>query len=340
LLVFDNLTSSIYFFAILAFVHGMSRRELPAKLWLSKPAGEHAIAVVAPLVVIVIAVGGWALNAPGMARASTLVGALNSAQGQDPSATLKVYEQSLSAGAWPGNPLGYQEAVEQFMTYAGNVAGSSAAADVKNKYFTESVDAEKKLSAVRKNDARIELFVSGFYSQFGQLPEALAHAKRALELSPGKQQILFQLGLTYLNSGDKAQALATFKKAYDEAPENDQALVYYALGQYFAGNMVAGDQLVVSRFGTTTVDNAQLLQAYTQLKLFGRVIAVWQLRVNENPKDFNTNLGLASAYYAAGDKAATIAQLKKMQQLDPSKAGQLQQLIDQLNAITSVQTKK
>ncbi len=189
---------------------------------------------------------------------------------------------------------------------------------------------------VRKDDARLELFASGLYAQFGQTEQAISHAQRALELSPGKQQILFQLGLSYINAGDENKALEAFKQAYDEAPENSQALVYYAMGHYYNGARDAGDKLIAERFGSTIVDNDQILGVYNNLKYYDRVIAIWKLRVQKNPKDFNTNLSLASALYASGDKAATVAQLKAMQQLDPAKAGQLQTIIDQLSLPTNI----
>ncbi|MBP7770572.1 MAG: O-antigen ligase family protein [Candidatus Pacebacteria bacterium] len=330
LFVFDNLTSSLYFFTILAFVYGLSRQELPGKPLLSKPVSTHGVAIAAPIVLILVATAGWALNAPGLARAGTLVKTISNTS--DPAATLENFKKSLNTGTWPGGALGYQETVEQFVNYAGNsIASSQASSDIKQDYFEASTAAMQSLMAQRRDDARLELFASGLHAQFGQLKEALAHAKRALELSPGKQQILFQVGLTHLNYGSAPEALAAFKQAYDSAPENTQALVYYAMGEYYAGNTAAGDALLVERFGTTLVDNDQVLQVYGNLKMYDRTVAIWKMRVEKNPKDFNTNLGLASAYYAAGDKAATVAQLKAMQQMDITRAEQLQKLIDQLS---------
>ncbi len=332
LFVFDNLTSSLYFFAILAYVHGLSCKELPGRLWLSRPVGNHGVAIAAPLVVIMVATVGWALNAPGLARAGTLVKTISSTS--DPALTLENFKLTLNPGTWPGGTLGLQETVEQFVTFAGNtIAPSQASNDLKQEYYDTSVAAMESLMAQRQGDARLELFASGLYGQFGQLQLGLAHAQKALELSPGKQQILFQLGLTYLNSGDGQKALEAFKQAYDEAPENPQALVYYAMGEYYIGNRDAGDKLLVDRFGSTIVDDNQVLQVYGNLKMYDRVIAIWKMRVDKNPKDFNTNLSLASAYYSSGNKAAAITQLKAMQQLDPTKAAQLQTLIDQLSAM-------
>lgn len=331
LFVFDNIMSSIYFFALLAFAHGLSQKEA-VHGWYARPLSTHGVAIAAPIVVIAIAVGGWALNAPGLARANTLVRTLASAQ--DQKASLMGFQWSLGASAWPGTFLGTQEVVEQLANYAGGtIAQSSAPNELKQEYLTLSTGALNSLMEVRRDDARLELFASGLYAQFGKTAEAISHAQRALALSPGKQQILFQLGLSYINAGEEEKALEAFKEAYDEAPENTQALVYYAMGQYYMGKREAGDKLIEERFGSTIVDNDQVLGVYSNLKYYDRMIAIWKLRVQKNPKDFNTNLALASAYYASGDRAATIAQLKAMQQLDPAKAGQLQSLIDQLSAM-------
>lgn len=332
LFVFDNLTSSLYFFSVLAFVYGLSQNSLPGRAWLSRPVGHHGVAIAAPLVVILVATLGWALNAQGLARAGTLVKTISDTS--DPAATLANFKLALAPGAWPGGALGYQETTEQLLTFSGNsIASSQASNEIKSEYYTTSIDAMQRLIDQREGDARIELFASGFYGQFGKLSEALAHAQKALALSPRKQQILFQLGLVYVNSGELEKALEAFKQAYESAPENPQALVYYAMGEYFAGNTAAGDALLAERFGSTIVDNEQVLQVYGNLKMYDRVIKIWKLRVEKNPKDFNTNLSLASAYYASGDRAGAVAQLKAMQQLDPAKAGQLQALIDQLSAL-------
>lgn len=331
LFVFDNLMSSVYFFVLLAFAHGLSANPLPGRMWLSRPVGDRGVAVAAPLVAIVIVLAGWTLNAPGMARAKMLVRTLASAQ--DPAASIEGFKQTLGPVLWPGTPLGQQEVAEQLMTYAGNsVAGSQASDALKQDFYATAVGAAQALMERRKNDARLELFLSGLYGQFGQYAEALAHAKRAAELSPNKQQILFQLGLAEINAKEEKDALDTFKKAYELAPENDQALIYFAAGEYFVGRRAAGDKLLTERFGSPVVDNPQLLQIYTNLKMHDRVVAIWQMRANKNPEDFNVNLGLAGAYYAAGNMSATVEQLKKLQQLDPAKAGQIQSLIDQIQS--------
>jgi tetratricopeptide (TPR) repeat protein len=44
------------------------------------------------------------------------------------------------------------------------------------------------------------------------IPDAIADWKKALELDPQLRDAYFNLGITYLDTGDKAAALAVFKR--------------------------------------------------------------------------------------------------------------------------------
>ncbi len=343
LFVFDNLVSAMYFFALLAFTHGLSRKELPSRVWLSKPLGQHTMAIVAPIVFLVVAIGGFALNAPGLARASTLIDALQtqvatlSSSGQivagqrPPQQNLASYVSALKGVAWPGNPLGYQEVVEQLLQFASNQAASSSVdPSVKFNIFTTSSGAVTTLMQQRKDDARLELFAATLLGAFGQTSDALTHLQAALKDSPGKQQILIQIGGVELGAGNTQAAVTAFKQAFEEAPAYETARIYYAASLYAAGQNAEGDQLLQEGFGSTVVDNDQLLSAYMSLKLYSRAIAIWQLRVQKSPQDAQTYLGLASTYFQLGDKTDTIATLKKIEQIQPAAAGQMETLIKQI----------
>ncbi len=344
LLVFDNLVSAMYFFMLLAYAHSLSKKELPSRVWLSKPLGDHALAVAAPVVGVVVLVGAWALNAPGLARASMLLDALQTQEAglnaagavvgvpKDPKKNLASFEAALGDTAWPGNPMGYQEAVEQFMQFAANAAGSSSIDPAtKQNIFMAAAAAIQDLMQKRPGDARLELFAATFLGSYGQNQEALAHLQLALKDSPGKQQLLIQIGGTQLGMGDTQAALTTFKQAFDETPGYDTGRLYYAAALYYAGNTAQGDALLKERYNTTVVDDEQLLQLYMRLKLYDRAIAIWQLRVSKNQSDTQTHLGLASTYFVANRIAETIAELKNIEKINPASAAQMEQLIKQIN---------
>lgn len=328
LLVFDNLLSMMYFFLILAFMHGISQKKLPAWMFMSRPAHDHTLAVAAPVVAVAVLLGGWALNAPAIARAQGLIVALS--QQTDPKINLAKFDELLSAPLWPGTGLGKQEATEQLFQVASSIAPSSVSPETKAAFYALAKEKGEELLSQRQNDARLELFMGSMLRVFGDYPNALLQMQAALANSPRKQQILFGVGQVYLQQGNMQEALKAFKTAYDEAPEYATARILYAQGLYFAGQNVAADALLVEGFGSVTADNDQLIQIYGDLKMYARVVAIWQARVNKNPNDAELRLGLASAYFSAGNNQGAIAQLREMARLNPQAAAQVENIITQI----------
>ena len=177
---------------------------------------------------------------------------------------------------------------------------------------------------------RLELFAATFLGQFGQTQASLEHLKAALSYSPLKQQIKIQLGLTLLQTGDTQGALVVFKETYESAPEFDSARVLYAAGLYFAGQNAQADALLKEKFGSTVVDNPQLLQMYMNLKLYDRAAAVWKLRLEATPNDAQMHLGLAAVYFAACKIPQVIAELKVIAKIAPQAAAEMSQLQKQI----------
>lgn len=343
LFVFDNLVSAMYFFVLLAFAHSLSKNQLPAWLPLTKPAGDHAVAIAAPAVAIVFLVGGWALNMPSMVRAANIIPAVQTAEetvnaqgvstrgAKDPQKNLAEFKEAFAGGPWPSGGIGRQEVVEQLLQYATNsIAPSAVGPETKEQIFSYAYESAKMLLAERKNDARLELFMATFLTQVGRYDEAISYLNAALTHSPDKQQILYQLGVTHVQKGDFPSALATFKKAYDLAPENDVARILYAAGYYYNGEQAAGDALLTERFGSVIVDNNTLLQIYTNTKQYQRAVDIWKLRIEADPKNIDLHMSLASAYFTAGRLEETIQVLRDIAALDPNKALEMQNIITQI----------
>ncbi len=332
LTVFHDLMSFVYFFIILAFLHGLSWNPLPrAMVWL-KPGDDRVVAIVAPIALVIVLVGTWMLNAPGLTRAQTIIEALSNNNPRTgaaltPEEHLGVFKKALLEG-----DLGKQETIEQLFQFASNgVAPSSGVSpQAKQEIYTYTHTAGEEFLKSRPGDARLELFMSVFLAQFGQYDESLQHLIKSLEFSPQKQQILFQLGATYIQKGDMAHAVEVLKKAFDLDPRYENARVLYAGALYYAGKRAQGDAILTEGFKTVLYDNDQLLQIYTNTKQFDRVVGIWKTRVENNPKDANIHLGLASAYFASGNGPKTIEELKIVATLNPEMAGQAQSLITQI----------
>ncbi len=337
LFVFDNLISAMYFFLILAFLHSLTPRKVPRFLALSRPLSDHGVAIAAPIVGVMVVLCIWVFNAPALARATSIIDAITtqrmvdqngsrSAQPRDPKENIAVFERVLTMGR-----LGQQEVVEQLYTFASGVASDNAVSPaIKEEAYALARREGEKFLLERPDDARLELFLASFLNQFGRSEEALQHFERALELSPNKQQILYQYAFTKVALDDPKGALELFKRAFEVAPENDEARIYYAMGLYYNGQMADGDTLLEEKFGTVAVDNERLIQLYTSLKMYSRVIAILEKRILANPTDAQLRVSLASAYFTSGDKVKTIETLRKAAEIEPSLAGQIQSLITQI----------
>jgi O-antigen ligase/Tfp pilus assembly protein PilF len=337
LFVFDNLTSYFYFFLILAFVHGISRKELHGWMFMSRPLGDRALAVAAPIAVVVLVWGGWALNGPGLARAQTLIAALtpvNQSTGaaKAPAENLAEFQTALGDG-----PLGYQETVEQLFQYTSNTVAQSTSMSPEDKQaaYALTQKAGDALLAQRKGDARLELFYGVFLDQVGQYQGALAHLQNALADAPGKQQILFEVGATYLAAGDNKDALPPLQLAYTETPQYDDALLYYATALYYNGQTADADVLLTKRFGNVYVDQQQILQAYFATKKYDRLEKIYAARIAKDPTDVQSQVADAVLqYFVTGNKSVGIAALNKIIATNPSLKTQVQSFIDQINAGT------
>ena len=335
LTVFDNLGSYLYFFLILAFVHGLSRKRPHGWLFLSKPLSDNMVAVAAPIVLVLLVWGGYELNGPAIARAQTLIDAITSVNLQtgapkDPSANLAAFQTALNDG-----PLGRQETVEQLFQYSSNTVApsQSISPDVKQQAYALTRQAADSLMAQRKGDARLELFYAVFLDQFGQYGDALQHLQSGLVDSPGKQQLLFQLGSTYLAQGNVKDGVPPFQQAFTEAPAYNQARILYASALYYAGQNAQADAVLTDGFGTVLVDDQSLMQTYFATKQYGRLAGIYAEELTKNPNDPQAGVGHAVASYFAGSetKAQAIAELNKVSSANPSVASQIQSIISQIN---------
>ncbi len=343
LFVFDDLMSSVYFFSMLAFAHSLLGAKLPGSIRLSKPVSDKMVAVVAPIVVVVLFTGMWMLNMPGLARAQNLVSALmtqqavTNAQGvtsivpKDPKANFQQFQIAFGQNVWPGTPMGKQEVVEQLFQYATSAAGASSVdPSLKQDIYTFTNTAAQSILTERKHDARLELFYGSVLDAFGQHPAALQVYAQALADSPKKQQIMFQIGVSYLNVGDVKDALPVLKAAYEEAPGYDTARILYVAALYYGGDITDGDALLVQGFGTVYYDDSRLLQVYVNTKQYDRLVGIWQNRVTAQPSNAQNHIGLAAAEFAMGDKTKAIAELENAIKIDPTLTTQAQEIIKEI----------
>lgn len=342
LFVFDNLLSYVFFVTTLAYVMFKSAPEAPA-LPEPAPASQNTRTLLGSAILIVALAAMYFANVPGMAVASDLIQALTpqcantagvhvscSAVGSARDININ-FDYMQKANTAKG--LGEQEAHEQLLQFGAQVTSQNAGdAAFINKVDGFAVTAMQDELKQVPNDARLQLFYGSFLRQVGQNDLSLPVLTRAHELSPKKQQIIFELAILENNQGHYAAALDWFKQAYELDTSYDDARSFYAATAIRAGKTDVAYALLNERYGTVTPDNDYILQAYIDVKDFAKAITIQKARIDARPKDAQLHIRLAAIYLAAGQRQTSIQELEAASALDLSLKQQNDYYIQQIQA--------
>jgi O-antigen ligase/Tfp pilus assembly protein PilF len=303
--VFDNLYSYIYFFAILALVDSQIGR--PTRLNERATVSEEVLVTnVLPATAVALIACIWFVNIRGMATASTLVEAISpSAIGFDKSASLM---QDLLSSNSPYRQEIAEQSVSLFMQ---TLQRNDVPLELKQKFASMALAGMSEQVRRYPNDARERLQLSYAYQNAGLLDKAFEELRAALALSPNKAEFYMQEGILFWAKGDLKAARDAFMKGYEMAGRAPGLAEYAAAGEIAVGNMAAARSIIQTAYSTTTVDSNVLAFAYENTKHWAELIAIWQLRVANNPEDPQQLFSLAGVYYRAGDTYRAMQTLER-----------------------------
>ena len=325
LFVFDNLSSYIYFFAILALIDSQVGR--PIKFLEQAPVLEtgDGIAYALPIATVAAIALIWTINVPGMQVSSGLINALSpSSSGID--ANISAFQDLTAHPSFAA-----QEIREQLISFSSSVVQSSQTTnDQKQKAVSLAVSEMQKQIAAYPLDAREHMELSFVYRTAGDNADALKELQIASTLSPKKEEIWIQLGATEWDLGDIKAAQTDFSTAYTLGSQFQGLAAYAAAGDIAMGDAAAADQILMKAFGTTNVDSDVLAVAYYHAKNWPRLIALWKERANKPDASVQTLFSLASAYYASGDSADAIKTINATVALHPEAASSAAAAIKQI----------
>ncbi|MEK9185990.1 MAG: tetratricopeptide repeat protein, partial [Patescibacteria group bacterium] len=165
---------------------------------------------------------------------------------------------------------------------------------------------------------RYELFLGSFLTRFQRYDEALTHLKKAQELSPKKQIIMFEIGLVYISNKEYDKALEIFRRAYELEKSYGDARDYYAVAAIYASKNDLVKSLLEPVYGTIIVDGDNFIKAYADTNQYSKVLAIWQARVEKNPAVAKNYIGLGATYLTVGQRAKSIEAIQKAIELDSS----------------------
>lgn len=312
--VFDNLISYILFYSILAYLHyeNSSKIEPKGAFYHQSYESDTVAYIVAPAVVILTIGLIYFVNVPAIQANTTLIQAL-SPQNGDISKNLDLFKEAYSY-----NSLGNTEITEQVVQTAVQVLSSQGTSpEIKQKFFDLAKEKIEQKVAQSPHDARYLVFAGSFFNRAGQYDEAIKYLTRAIEESPKKQSIYFELGTSYIGKRDVPKMLELFKKAYDLEPESMESKVIYAVGAIYAKDTAVLSQLskVIDR--DTIINDNRFVKAYSDIGDYNTVVLILSARIAKNPTDTQSKLNLASAYLSMGQKSQAINIIREIISTNP-----------------------
>lgn len=341
LFVFDNLSSYVMFFSILAFLHQYTIYGKVAHAQDEKTryqvTGGALFTAVAILSVVGFIYVIYTVNMKPLFANTALIGSLRT-QASDPKTKQVVavpikerFESLQKSIAY--NSMTNSEQYEQLNDRGVEFLSSNATAEEKQKAYEYII--EKYESAIKRtpNDPRIFFFYALYLSRLDMVKEAQAMATRMLELSPEKPSFLTFAAINELKLGNKEKFIEYAKKAYSLNPQDEQAYALNIMGLIQSGNPEAAEALATSTADKSKyLTNWSIVNSYLDVKMSARVIGMLKSQIVADPYTLDLRSSLASVYVKVGNPQAGIKELQEIIKIAPQYKTTVEQAINQIKA--------
>ncbi len=301
--VFDNVVSYIFFGIILAFMHSRVGEAVPAVEGYRMPQ-KLIESIAVPVVAVALVAGVYFVNVPGIQAAGDIIDGFVA---QTPETMLGAFERALSRNSFADQEI--REQLTQRTQQALRADGLSAATQQRMIDFTEA-ELLKQIEE-KPGDARVHVFVSSFYRSVGDFEKAREQLNMARELSPQKQQIIFEQGFVEMQTGNFDTAEGFFKEAFDMEPTYDDARAYYAAALLYNEKVDAAGELITDEYVQAFARNNVAVNAAGAAQAYDLLLAAAEYRVEENPDNLQARVSLSAVHYDMGDPSASIAVLEQ-----------------------------
>jgi len=327
LFVFDNITSYILFFSVLAYIHTISARPFVKLTQHGKPDPALVNRVLVPLVIVFTVFGVYVINASPMRVSAALIDALRPQQ-EGPTKNLEYFKKALSYST-----VGDSEVREQLAQAAIQVLyAQSVPLALKQEYYNFARVELIKQTERTPDDARYFLFLGSFLNRAGNTDEAIAALERSFALSPNKQTIMFELASSYVNKGDFPKALEIMKRAYDLEPAFSESRIIYAVVAIYAKDFSLASELTKPLEDSSREYDDRLIQAYTNAGRLETVSTLLEKKVEQNPTDSQARFTLAGSYLSRGLRTKAVDVLQTVLTDFPTQKDQADYYIREIQA--------
>ena len=305
--VFDNIVSYLFFASVLAMIHSRVAREIPALSSWRVPK-DVVKQMVAPVVLVVAAGTIYYVNVPSLQAASYILNAMRS---EDVNERREWFVEAFErAGS-----VGQQEVAEQMTQAALRVAQATQLPESARQSFVAQTElVMQQVDADKPGDARIAVFKGSFYRGVGALDEAQEAFAQSRELSPKKQSVIMQQGVTELQLQNLDAALEFFAEAFTLDERNDQARQFKVATLYRLEELEDARSLFAAGDDSFRRDFARdqfALQSVAQAEDYETLAKLYELRVEQDSSDTQAWTSWAVSELEQGDTAAAISVLEQ-----------------------------
>ncbi len=221
LFVFDNLISYLFFFIVLSYIYSKDVENTPEKMGEEGLGEDNLNYIVLPLLVITLLVSLWYVNIRPISANLSLIKGMQSYPG-GLSQNLEHFKKALSYNTF-ANP----EIREQLVSITPRIYSMNADQKTKQDFVDLTLSEIDKQVKQTPNDARYQLFAGVFLKNIGQYELSRSYLEKAVELSPNKQTMNFELISLLSISSEKEKALELSKKVYELDTNFRDAKDYY-----------------------------------------------------------------------------------------------------------------
>ncbi len=319
LFVFDQLSSYILFFTVIAYIHASALetdfswwRKLSLRVKNVIDSGNTRPVIEAIVLILTVAVVYFVIYQPWQQNKDLL--AILKLGNEGKVGTIEGYKKPLS-----GYGMGFAESLEHVSQAAISVAANQTApAELKQQLFDAVDSAFKKHIERVPTDSRYRLFYGIFLSRFGWYGRAGEQLTEALKFSPDKQGIAFELASNLLLDNKRQEALEVARHAYEVEPSFEEARMIYGLIALSSGDQGLSARILSEIPESKVVFDDRYITILLSMNKTSEIIQVAQRRVELDPGNIQHRITLTAAYLQAGRKEEAIQTLQAIIAMDPS----------------------
>lgn len=329
--VFDNLTSYLAFFALLAYLHALSVDTDGGNDHKSKKDEPRALeaqdAFVAGALIIAITAGLiYAVNIRNINANVALIDAIKVGVKQVGNGKFEIPIAEIASK----DLFGRTEAREQLGQMSFQALDPRIPAELRNEFYELTSRAFEDEIVKDPENMRTRSFAGMFYARYGKMDKALEHYEKAIELSPTRQSTYLDLTSMYLNAGDFGKALANAKIAYELEPAYPEPRIFYAMALIYNSEFDKAGELMQGLAGTPQYYDQRIVNAYGNSKRFDKVIELVNEKIAKGEATGRDYFSLAGSYLELGQKPKAIESIETAITMDASLKEQGEQFIQSI----------